>query len=210
MIHQNTYLQETHGFKRAGRSSLRVCLKAALWIGFLISVLSSSAYSGGSSARSCKKSFLQPMQVAVDQGSLAQRVHRVISHVKQFQFIKEEAKRRNLRVWLFGGTAAGLIHYCRLDLAREEGLVELQPERFQPYDFTEIYRSTQDLDIVVDGNLEQIRSFQQTLAETHPYFLGDKANQWEVRSLRRRIGEPGQSGFKEALINDFDFQNQSQ
>lgn len=31
--------------------------------------------------------------------------------VPEFQFIREEALRRGLRVWLFGGTAAGYSHY---------------------------------------------------------------------------------------------------
>jgi hypothetical protein len=111
-------------------------------------------------------------------------------------------------VWLFGGTASSFLHYAKWDLAREKGLLDLQKDRFD-YDFTNIFRSTQDLDIVVDAKPEVARVFQQKLAEKFPHFLGSKANKWEVRTLRHRMGDVGQPGFKEALLDDADFNNQN-
>ena len=73
------------------------------------------------------------------------------SRVPEFEFLREEAQRRGLRVWLFGGTAAGYGYYVKWDSLRELGDTSFQPDRFD-YDYTNIYRATQDLDIVVDGS----------------------------------------------------------
>jgi len=121
--------------------------------------------------------------------------------VQEFQFIREEAEKRGLRVWLFGGTAASLSHYIRWDLLREQGDSRFQSERFD-YDYTNIYRSSQDLDIVIDGSAEEAHQFEKLLKNRFPYFLGQKATQWEVRSLREPRGDKG------AILGDFGFINQ--
>ena len=64
------------------------------------------------------------------------------------------------------------------------------------------------LDIVVDATPEISRKFRDILAQRFPHFLGSNAK-WEVRTLRHRVGEPGQLGFQEALLNDGDFHNQN-
>src|SRR5262249_46768242 len=121
--------------------------------------------------------------------------------VPEFQFIKEEAERRGLRVWLFGGTAAGYAHYVKWDVLRELGDVRFQPNRFD-YDYTNIYRSTQDLDIVVDGSAQDAAAFEQELKSRFPHFLGSKAAGWEVRSIKEARGDKG------GLLGDFGFMNQ--
>ncbi len=128
--------------------------------------------------------------------------------VPEFQFIREEAEKRGIRVWLFGGTASSYLHYVKWNLAREKGLNQLQADRFD-FDYTNIFRSTQDLDIVVDGTSEEAREFQKTIAKKFPHFLGAKAAKWEVRALRTRMGNPGEIGYKEALLGDDDFSKQN-
>jgi len=118
--------------------------------------------------------------------------------VPEFAYIRKEAESRGLRVWLFGGTAAGYSHYVKWDLLRD---TQSQSDRFD-YDYTHIYRSTQDLDIVVDGTEKQAALFEQVLKSRFPYFLGSKAAAWEVRSLR----EPRED--KGGLLDDFNFMNQ--
>src|SRR5262249_16005789 len=98
------------------------------------------------------------------------------------------------------------LHYTKWDLAREKGLMDLQKERFD-YDFTNIFRSTQDLDIVVDGDLEDTKAFQDRLAAKYPHFLGSKAA-WEGRSLTHKRGKPGGKDFKEGVIDEPDFNDQ--
>jgi formylglycine-generating enzyme required for sulfatase activity len=127
--------------------------------------------------------------------------------VPEFQFLKETAEKMGIRVWLFGGTAASFLHYVKWDLDRSKGLMNLQADRFD-YDYTNIFRSTQDLDIVVDATPEVAKLFQDVITEKFPHFLGAKTK-WEVRSLRHRMGAIGQASFKEALLNDSDFNNQN-
>lgn len=91
-----------------------------------------------------------------------------IKRVEEFRFIEKEAARLGVRAWLFGGTAAGYAHYVKWDLLRGKGDARFQPERFD-YDYTNIYRSTQDLDIVIDGNAKQAQKLQDALAEKSSY-----------------------------------------
>jgi formylglycine-generating enzyme required for sulfatase activity len=130
-----------------------------------------------------------------------------IEKVPEFQFIRETAVKMGLRVWLFGGTASSFLHYVKWDLARSRGQMDLQKDRFD-YDYTNIFRSTQDLDIVIDANPEVAENFQKIIADKYPHFLGAKAK-WEVRTLRSRMGKVGDIGFKEALLDDPDFNNQN-
>ncbi len=119
----------------------------------------------------------------------------------EFERIKEEASRRGVRVWLFGGSAASYAQYVKSDLEfRKTG----QPDHLQrfDYDFSNIFRSTQDIDVVVDGDAEKCYEFQSWLTETYPYFTGSADEQWEVRSLRERIGE------KEPLLGNSNFLDQ--
>ncbi len=147
-------------------------------------------------------------QSGVSEKELFAHVSSKIIQVPEFQYIRETAQKMGLRVWLFGGTASSFLHYVKWDLARAKGIMDLQKDRFD-FDFTNIFRSTQDLDIVVDATVDVARQFQNTIAQRFPHFLGSKANKWEVRTLRHRMGTPGQPGFKEALLNDADFNNQN-
>jgi len=128
--------------------------------------------------------------------------------VPEFQYVAEAARSLGLRVWLFGGTASGFVHYSKWNLLRLKGDHRYQGDRFD-FDFTNIYRSTQDLDIVADGSIQQIDKLQALLQEKYPHFLGDKDAKWEVRSLQHARGSAGQVGYKEALLGDFDFNSQN-
>ena len=118
----------------------------------------------------------------------------------QFAFIREESKKLGIKVYLFGGTAAAYAHYVKWDMQREKGDTRFQDNRFD-YDYTNIFRSTQDLDIVVDGDAKKAKILQNILMEKYPQFLGERAS-WEVRPLRETIDN------KTPILDDFDFQNQ--
>ena len=118
----------------------------------------------------------------------------------EFREIKKMAEELGIRVWLFGGTASSFAHYVKWDLQRQKGDSKYQDEHFN-YDYTEIYRSTQDMDLVMDGTAEQAEILQQRLSQKFPYFEGSKET-WEVRLLKES------SGNKEALLNNPDFLNQ--
>ncbi len=122
------------------------------------------------------------------------------SSVPEFQFITEYAKANGMRVWLFGGTAASFAHYAKWDVLRKKGDARYQPNRFD-YDYTNIYRSNQDLDIVIDAPPAKAHDLQALLAAKFPHLQGQKSA-WEVRLLREGLGE------KEAILGNPDFSNQ--
>ncbi|MFN7454633.1 MAG: hypothetical protein ACK5RO_08230, partial [Pseudobdellovibrionaceae bacterium] len=155
-----------------------------------------------------RSSFAKPPISGIRENELMAQVSSKLMLVPEFQGIRQTAQQMGLRVWLFGGTASSFLHYVKWDLARSKGLMDLQNDRFD-YDFTNIFRSTQDLDIVVDATPELARQFQNAISQKFPHFLGSKANKWEVRTLRHRMGLPNGPGFKEALLNDADFNNQN-
>ncbi len=137
---------------------------------------------------------------ALSLGELEYGIADRLNRVEEFRFIEQEAVKLGVRAWLFGGTAAGYAHYVKWDLQREKGDKRFQPDRFD-YDYTNIYRSTQDLDIVIDGNTQQAQALQSALAEHYPHLQGSKTA-WEVRLLTQDMGD------KQAILNNSDFMNQ--
>lgn len=139
---------------------------------------------------------------------LIDHVERKLRQVYEFAAIRKIADDMGIRVWLFGGTAASFLHYAKWDLASQRGLLQLQRNRFD-YEFSHIFRSSQDIDLVVDARPEVASQFQNLITEKFPHFLGNKISKWEVRTLRHPIGSPGTPGYKEALLNDEDFEFQT-
>jgi hypothetical protein len=131
---------------------------------------------------------------------LEQGISDRLKRVEEFRFIEQEATKLGVRAYLFGGTAAGYAHYVKWDLQREKGDSRFQKDRFD-YDYTNIYRSTQDLDIVIDGNPDQANKLQQALQQKYPHLQGNKTA-WEVRLLTQDMGD------KQAILNNPDFMNQ--
>jgi|GEM_PF-872083 len=131
-----------------------------------------------------------------------------ILKVVEFEYIRTLAQNMGIRVWLFGGTASSFLHYVHWDIAAHKKIIDLLMDRFD-YDFSSIFRSTQDIDLVVDAPPETALQFQKKIMERFPHFLGDRATKWEVRTLKYRISNPGNPQFKEALLNDSDFQDQN-
>jgi len=167
--------------------------------------------------QSCENIFLNKSILASNQESLSTQItakelsdfiSNQLGKVSEFEFIRSLGQKMGIRVWLFGGTASSFLHYVKWDFMSRKGIADLHREQFD-YDFTNIFRSTQDIDIVVEGTAETAIQFQTILEQKFPHFLGDKANQWEVRTLRHKIGSPGEASYKEALLEDIDFQGQN-
>ncbi|MES2964140.1 MAG: hypothetical protein V4760_09645, partial [Bdellovibrionota bacterium] len=110
---------------------------------------------------------------SVDEQALVQELEARMDRVPQFKFIREEAEKLGVKAYLFGGTAAGFGHYVRWDMLRERGDASYMKEFFD-YDFFSIYRSTQDLDIVVDGPKDKADELGKRLREKYPSFQGSK------------------------------------
>jgi hypothetical protein len=64
--------------------------------------------------------------------------NKILSNL-EFKFIRAEAEKIGMRVWMFGGTASSYLHYAKWDLLRQKGLSQLQADRFD-YDFTNIFK----------------------------------------------------------------------
>lgn len=142
----------------------------------------------------------QPYTNSVNPSLLEKEVSKRMSRVAEFKFIREVAAKYDVDIYLFGGTASAFAHYVRWDLLREDGDPRFQPERFD-YFFDNIYRSNQDLDIVVDGDAETANKIALELKGKFDHFVGDK-EAWEVRLLREQTGD------KLPLLDDPDFANQ--
>lgn len=192
-------------------------LKSIL-LGFYLIFLVSPGYATSSNPFYCQTVFenagqertvdLKVKARSISEADLVGYVSKKIDQVLEFQFIRNLGIKMGVRVWLFGGTSSSFLHYAKWDLARSQGLIDLQKDRFD-YDFTNIFRSTQDIDLVVDADPEVAREFQRILVHRFPHFLGDRSTGWEVRTLRHRIHLPGRVGYKEALLEDTDFQYQN-
>ena len=141
-----------------------------------------------------------PADPALTPEQLSQEIGKRVLDVEEFRFIRQESQKLGVHAYLFGGTAAGFAHYVKWDALRNQGNTRYQPDRFD-YDYSNIYRSNQDLDIVIDGSPAQAKELEARLREKFPHLQGSK-NAWEVRPLR------SSAGTKEALLGNPDFLNQ--
>jgi hypothetical protein len=138
---------------------------------------------------------------AVSHEALEDSIRSGLDKVEEVRFLREEMAKLGLKHgWLFGGTAAAFGHYANWDLRRRQGDQRFQPNRFD-YDYTNIFRSTQDLDIVIDGTPEQAEALERRLREAYPHLQGTQSA-WEVRLLNKDRGS------KEALVGNPNFLNQ--
>lgn len=189
-----------------------------LFLVALLGLLSGSVFGQEQGSQSCESLFSAASIKTISQSKsprtritdteLLEHLSIKIDEVPEFSYIRSLAEDLGIRVWLFGGTASSFLHYVKWDLATSEGLIDFQKDRFN-YDFTNIFRSTQDIDVVVDASPQVASEFQRVIVRRFPHFLGYKENHWEVRTLRQRIGSPGFFGYKEALLDDADFFNQN-
>jgi hypothetical protein len=145
--------------------------------------------------------WLSPAMATPTEKEIEKAMGERLTRTPEFTFIREEAEKLGVKVYLFGGTAASYAHYVRQDLAREAGDARYASQKFD-YDYTNIFRSTQDLDVVIDGSAEQAEKLEKALKTKFPHFVGAKNNKWEVRPLREARGE------KEAILGNPHFQNQ--
>jgi len=120
--------------------------------------------------------------------------------VPELKMIQEWGDQNGIRIWLGGGSATGIAAYFS-----EEHHTAPRDFISFPYEYYEIYRSTQDLDLVIDGNEEQAVLFENFLKSNFSYLQGSK-QLWEVRLMRDSRGTG--TGKKDALLgSDFLDQN---
>jgi len=150
-------------------------------------------------ARICLAILLFPALFTVaDASRLPQDIlsdsQRHIHDIPEFRFAARLAGRRKLRLWIAGGTAAGWLAACRQRLAGET----------KQLSFGELYRSTQDVDLLIDGTVEDAEALEKLLCRRFPYRRGNQCI-WEVRPLRFARGEkPAALGDPESTMQHTD------
>ena len=134
-----------------------------------------------------------------------EKVREILAKVPEFQWLAQRAEHHGLKAWLFGGTASSFAHYVKDNMLLELGSHEFYEESFSELggqrDYSDIFRPTQDIDLVVDGPSEKIDIFEKEVLKKFPDMQGNKSL-WEVRPLRENRGE------KLALLNNPHFFNQ--
>ncbi len=141
-----------------------------------------------------------PSDLPLSNAELETSLRAGIDRVGEFRYIREQAERLGVRVWMFGGTAAAFGHYVNWDEKHKRGDKRYVEQRFD-FDYSNIFRSTQDLDIVLDGPPAAAQELEKLLAQRFPYTAGEK-NAWEVRLLKQAMGT------KDVILDNPDFLNQ--
>ena len=138
-----------------------------------------------------------------------QAVNERMFKVAELKKLHDYGKEHGLRIWAAGGSAAGLAHYIKMDLEREWRIKNGLPAKYFTdrfaYNYYDIFRSTQDADIVIDGTEAQAQALEQFLSDSFPYLKGSKKI-WEVRLLRESRGTG--TGKKDSLTSS-SFLNQN-
>ena len=135
------------------------------------------------------------------------RIKETITKIPEFVWIAQEAKKRGLEIWLFGGSASSLAHYVKDLILFERGLDDYYPEHFREdsrgnLDYANIFLPTQDVDMVLDGSAKQVREFVDQVISRYPRLRGSNQN-FEIRPLRHDYGD------KRALLENPDFLGQN-
>ena len=130
-------------------------------------------------------------QYSVSADELLSETAAQLGRVPELSFVRQEAEKLGVRAFLFGGTASGYVHYVKWDLQRRKNDPRYQDSRFD-YDFTNIYRSTQDLDVVIDGPQEKIEILEKILKEKtldniEDYVPVDILNKYHLPTLKTAL-----------------------
>ena len=147
-----------------------------------------------------------PCLAQITPADFQRHLQQTAGKVEEFKFLAQTAQKHGLKVWLFGGSASSLAHYVKENMLLEEGSDEYYSQSFAETsdgkrDFTDIFRPTQDIDLVVDGEMARVANFEREVLQHLPDIKGNKQT-WEVRTLREDYGE------KLALLNNPNFFNQ--
>ncbi len=132
---------------------------------------------------------------------LESTIQKNISNVAEFEFIRAEAKKMGIRVFIFGGTAASFANYVKWDVQRLEGNNKFSALRFD-YHFCSIFRPEQDIDLVVDGSRLQADQLRDLLVKKAENVYAGRKSKWDIRLLNGRFED------RYGLLDDKDFQNQ--
>ncbi len=177
-------------------------LRSFVW--FLACALTYATLPGCSHGAVFREADRRP--ASVDAREFLSELPKRVFRVAEFREIRKWANANGLRVWLGGGSATGLTSYLREELL-ERSRQRAPGEKSQfTYAYFDIYRSTQDADIVIDGDEAAAQKLEKFLVENLGYLQGSK-NLWEVRLLKYSRGHGVAK--KDALLGDPSFRGQN-
>ncbi len=122
-----------------------------------------------------------PCRESRSEETLASALETRMRDMDEFARIRELAKKKGVRVWLFGGTAATLA----FDTKRTLGLAGSDKPAYRTLD--QVIRSTQDRDLIADGDAAKVAELEAELDKMFRPESGSLAK-WEVRPLREGRG----------------------
>jgi hypothetical protein len=125
--------------------------------------------------------FANELSESVSPTLLEASLNQHIADVEEFRFIREEAKRLGVQVYLTGEAASQFATYVRWDTLREKGDTHYIASRFN-YDYNNIYPTDQALNLVIDGSQTKAKALQSAIAKHFPH--SEEINSpWQVRTI---------------------------
>jgi hypothetical protein len=200
---------------------LRGKIRIQSWIGVFAFVLNGCASSKlievDRSLFSSRMPAAESSTHRIAPGELEDEIARRVGKIEAFRFLGEYGQKNRVRIYAAGGTAAGLGSYAKQFLENQAAKKAGAPlpyfeSRFGD-DYYDVYRSTQDADIVIHvpqgdaaAHERVAQDLEKAMSERFQYLQGDKSV-WEIRFLSFDRGKRGEPGHKDALLG-WDFQNQ--
>jgi|GEM_PF-6298443 len=171
-------------FFRSDRAKIVLCIALFLSFQGWISLQASANWSATDltpSELSHSNIEQRPELVAIEK-----KIEKGIERISEIQVIREFAKLHGRRAFLFGGTASTVaIHILQNKDPHQES---------SSWSLSNIFRETQDLDILWDGPVHEAIELEEELNQRFPYrhrrdpLDTSSTPAWEVRPLRENIG----------------------
>jgi hypothetical protein len=150
----------------------------------------------------------------LDEHDLVNYINKVMGNNEELSFIKDLARKLNLKAYLYGGAAAGLGNYSKWLYYRENGGKageDFRASLAYTSSLADIFLGSQDIGLAVDvgdgmhdSDFEGVyREFEIKLNEKYPYkWGGGRFSKWEIHTLRLRLQWAGTEKKRTPVIND--------
>ncbi len=103
------------------------------------------------------------------------------SRVAEFDFIAKEARRLSVRAWITGDTAMTYARHIHRMMQAEQGALP-QHHRRLTYDFTDIFESTQPIEVAVEGRPDQVEEIRRRLNDVFGHAV-QQNSLWRVSAM---------------------------
>lgn len=119
-------------------------------------------------------------QAEVTSATIEQGITANLNRILVLSEIKKYAERQGFRVWLTSESALALASYTKWHQLTLQGVYPWSARRYQ-YDFFEIFRTTDQMFLVTDGNNNQVVQLESYL-ERNYHGLFSSTHPWNIRA----------------------------